>query len=77
MADFLSLMPKIAHAAEAEGHPPTGTGVVASQIRGALESHAAAAADARLLSLTGQTVSKGTHRRHQQSNRPRAWGDPL
>ena len=78
MADVLSHSPTVQHAPDMEGRP-SGIGAVASQIRSVLKSYAAAAADARLLSLTGNTVSEGTrHRRlYQQSYRPGAWGDPL
>jgi hypothetical protein len=78
MADVLSLSPTVQHAPETDGRP-SGIGAVASQIRSVLESYAAAAADARLLSLTGNTVSEGTrHRRlYQQSYRPGAWGDSI
>jgi hypothetical protein len=79
MDDTLTLIPAIPRAAEVEGRQPSGIGAVANQIRNVLESYAAAAADARLLSLTGSPVTEGTrHQRlYQQSYRPGAWGDPL
>jgi hypothetical protein len=81
MADTLThtSAPAIPRAAEMEGRKPSGIGAVTSQIRAVLESYAAAAADARLLSLTGSPVTEGTrHQRlYQQSYRPGAWGDPL
>jgi hypothetical protein len=78
MADVLSFTPAIQRAAETDGRKPSGIGAVASQIRTVLHSYAAAA-DARLLSLTGSPVTEGTrhHRLYQQSYRPGAWGDPL
>ena len=79
MADALSFTPTAPRAPEMEGRQSSGIGVVASQVRSVLESYAAAAADARLLSLTGNPVTEGTrrHRLYQQSYRPGAWGDPL
>ncbi|MBL8907450.1 MAG: hypothetical protein JNM20_12310 [Rhizobiales bacterium] len=79
MAHTLPFTSAIPHAPETEGRKPSGIGAVASQIRNVLESYAAAAADARLLSLTGGGMSEGTrHQRlYQQSYRPGAWGDPL
>jgi hypothetical protein len=79
MADVLTFTPAVSHAPEMEGRKPSGIGAVASQIRNVLESYAIAAADARLLSLSGNTMSEGTrHQRlYQQSYRPGAWGDPL
>jgi hypothetical protein len=79
MAELLTVTPAVPCVAEAETRKPTGLGAVTSQIRAVLESYAAAAADARLLSLTGTPVTEGTrHQRlYQQSYRPGAWGDPL
>lgn len=79
MANVLSHTPEISRGPELEGGRPSGIAQVANHIRGVLESHAEAAADARLLSLTGQPVSEGTrhHRLYQQSYRPGAWGEPL
>ncbi|MFO0992735.1 MAG: hypothetical protein U1E67_12490 [Hyphomicrobiales bacterium] len=79
MANIFSNTPEVPRSPEMEGHPSSGIAQVANQIRGVLESYAAAAADARLISLAGHTVSEGTrrHRLYQQSYRPGAWGDPL
>jgi hypothetical protein len=79
MDDTMTLIPAVPRAADVEGHQPSGIGAVANQIRNVLESYAAAAADARLLSLTGSPVTEGTrHQRlYQQSYRPGSWGDPL
>jgi hypothetical protein len=79
MADTLTFTPAVPRAPEMGGRQPAGIGAVASQIRNVLESYAGAAADARVLSLTG-SPSEGTrhHQRlYQQSYRPGAWGDPL
>lgn len=79
MADVYSNTPEIPCSPKMEAHQSSGIAQVANQIRGVLESYAAAAADARLISLAGHTVSEGTrrHRLYQQSYRPGAWGDPL
>ena len=79
MANVLSHTPEISRGPELEGGRPSGIAQVANQIRGVLESYAAAAADARVISLAGHTVSEGTrrHRLYQQSYRPGAWGEPL
>ena len=79
MANVAQLKQTVLATAETEGQPASGLHVLASEVRDALKSYAAAAAEARLLSLNGTPPQDETRhaRFYQQSYRPGAWGDPL
>ena len=79
MAKAVQLTQKIPTSGNNEETQSKGVRTLADQVRGALQSYAEAAADARLLSLTGEPVSDDRRqaRFNRKSYRPGAWGDPL
>jgi hypothetical protein len=77
MANAVQLTEKISTSGTNEETRSKEARTLADHVRGALQTYAEAAADARLLSITGEPVSDEHARFNRKSYRPGAWGDPL
>jgi len=79
MSDIVQIAHEAVPAAGAKVPRVSGFRALAAHVRRALQSHAAAAADARLVALTGVPITEQTRqaRLYRQSYRPGSLGDPL